>query len=167
LTRHRFAGGIVDPTPRVTVPRFLRPGLHTVAGACLTPDGRPLFLRTTIVVTVASAGGGGGGGSGDGGSGDGGASVGDAGGGGSGAADAGVALTALDGPRVPDDAAALFEEVAEANGVTEGGDSPGAATRGRRTRPRETRAATPAPSPRSPAWCWAPPRSAACRWPWP
>jgi hypothetical protein len=51
----------------VTVPRHLRPGRHTVSGACLTPDGSPLFLTTRIRVVAPSGGGGAGGGSGGGG----------------------------------------------------------------------------------------------------
>jgi hypothetical protein len=136
----------------VTVPRLLRAGRHTVSGVCLTPDGRPLFLRTTIVVTPASGGGGGGGAGGGvgtaggpGGGGTGGQpaaapasspgassaaaplAAGATGGGDSGGPGADLSLTALDGPRVPDDAPALFEEAAEANGVTEDGGSPGSA----------------------------------------
>ena len=49
-------------------------------------------------------------------------------GGGSGATGTGLSLTTLDGPAVPKDAPALFEEAAEANGVAEDGESPGTAT---------------------------------------
>ena len=54
-------------------------------------------------------------------------------GGGSGATGTGLSLTTLDGPGVPEDAPALFEEAAEANGVAEDGESPGTATARRST----------------------------------
>jgi hypothetical protein len=145
------ADGVARAT--VTVPRLLRPGRHTVSGACLTPDLQPLFLRTTIVVTAPGGGSGGGGGGAAGGgtsggtggqrtaapggspgaSGLGGSSPAGSSTGGSGATGTGPSLAMLDGPRVPQDAPALFEEAAEANGVTEDGESPGTATARRST----------------------------------
>jgi hypothetical protein len=47
----------------VTVPSRLRPGRHTVSGACLTPELQPLFLTTVIDVTGRGGSGGAGGGS--------------------------------------------------------------------------------------------------------
>jgi hypothetical protein len=146
------ADGVARAT--VTVPPRLRPGRHTVSGACLTPDLQPLFLRTTIVVTApggGNAGGGGGGAAGGGSSGGtggqptatpggepgasglGGSSPAGSSTGGSGATRTGPSLAALDAPRVPEDAPAVFEEAAEANGVTEDGESPGTATARRST----------------------------------
>jgi hypothetical protein len=147
------ADGVARAT--VTVPRRLPPGRHTVSGACLTPDLQSLFLRTTIVVTAPGGGNGGGGGGGGaagggssggtggqpaagpggspGASGLGGSSPAGSSTGGSGATGTGPSLATLDGPRVPEDAPALFEEAAEANGVTEDGESPGTATARRST----------------------------------
>ncbi|HEX6570073.1 MAG TPA: hypothetical protein VF015_12935 [Acidimicrobiales bacterium] len=126
----------------VTVPRNLRPGRHTVSGLCVTSDWKPLFLTTTITVVAGSTGGGGGGTGGGGGA----ATPPDGGGTGTAAAPAAAtsgvgsgagaaggagtgsgshipsgSLAGLDGPTVPADAPVLFEEAAEANGVTEGG----------------------------------------------
>lgn len=140
----------------VTVPTRLRPGSHTVSGACLAPDLSPLFLTTRI--TVVSAGGGagsGGGGGGQTGAGSGSAgggsassgaaaapgSVGGAGAGAAGGAGGGAAhgagaarmpsLGTLGGPAVPDDAPVIFEEAAAANGVTDGGGAASEATASR------------------------------------
>lgn len=133
------ADGVARAT--VTVPRHMRPGRHTVSGLCVTADRKPLFLTTTITVTPAGApggpgGGGAGGGGGTGGTGGGGtpapaagaagAPVGDpagaaapAGGGGSGGRNIAPTLAGLAGPAVPADAPDLFEDAAEAGGVTD------------------------------------------------
>ncbi|HEX6422291.1 MAG TPA: hypothetical protein VFZ79_02360 [Acidimicrobiales bacterium] len=127
----------------ITVPRHIRPGRHTVSGLCVTAGRQPLFLTTTITVTPSAAPGGPGGGSAGGGG------AGATGGGGTAApavpeasatgAPAGAAsqagggaggrrivpgLAGLGGPAVPDDAASLFEDAAEAAGVTDVTDDP-------------------------------------------
>lgn len=132
----------------VTVPRHIRPGRHTVSGLCVTAGWQPLFLTTTIIVTPSAAPGGAGGGSGGGG-GAGATGGGATGGGGTAApavpeasatgAPAGTAsqagggaggrniapgLAGLGGPAVPDDAPSLFEDAAEAAGVTDVTDDP-------------------------------------------
>lgn len=135
-------------TATVTVPQWLSLGVHRVSGACIT-NAKPLFLSTDIRVVDAAAAGGATGGSGVGAAGSSGggsgtapqagsasdgtatggsstatASSGDDGGTGSGAQVAAPSLGALGGATVPDDAPALFEDAAAANGVTEDGGSP-------------------------------------------
>ncbi len=147
-------GGNGVATATIRLPSRLAPGRHTVSGACLDPNLAPLFLRTTIVVGAAGPGGHGGGGTG--GEGTGGSGGGTSGGGSaagapaagtpaavpatpgtgagttagagtaSGAGGSGGDLTALDGPGVPADAPAMFEDTAEANGVTPDGGASGA-----------------------------------------
>jgi hypothetical protein len=145
----------------VTVPARLRPGRHVVSGACLSPTWRPLFLTTVITVSAVSGGGGGGGGAGagggtgsPGGSGGGTAAApagtaaaggaasagGGAGAGSTGGGTAAPSLADLAGPQVPADAPVLFEETAQANGVTDdgaGSATPAASDAGRQESPSE------------------------------
>jgi hypothetical protein len=144
------ADGVARAT--VTVPARLRPGRHTVSGACLAPDLSPLFLTTTITVT-APGGGGGGTGSGGGTSGTAAPPAGEV----DGSQDAGVtsgtgaaavtppggqgtrpgpripssSLANLAGSEVPPDAPVIFGDLATANGVTEGGGTSPEATAAR------------------------------------
>ncbi len=110
------ADGVARAT--VTVPSRLRPGRHTVSGACLAPDLKPLFLTTAITISGAHGGAG--------------AAPPSAGGGsGSGAAGSGASLNSLGGLGVPADAPILFEQSAAANGVTDGTAGRGSATASR------------------------------------
>jgi hypothetical protein len=130
------ADGVAEAT--VTVPPRIRPGRHRVAGLCLDPELRPLFLTTVITVGAPDAGGSGPGAGGPGGAGgtgtppDGGpasAGPGDgavvgtpAGGVGAGAGQGGGATLAdLRGPTVPAGAADLFAGTAAANGLDKAG----------------------------------------------
>ena len=139
----------------VTVPSRLRPGRHTVSGACLTPELQPLFLTTVIDVTGRGGSGGAGGGgpagagtaptpppappapAGEGTPASGVAPGPAAGGsdaapggsrtapGGSGGGPAAPSLGGLAGPGVPADAADLFGNAAAASGITAEGVTPG------------------------------------------
>jgi len=126
------ADGVARAT--VTVPRHLRPGRHLVSGACVAPGNVPLFLSTGIRVAAAGGGNtGGGGGPRPGGSpplpgpvGAVGAGVtsgtGGATGPSAGASELGrQAVVRLGEPVVPADAPLLFDGLATANGVTDGG----------------------------------------------
>jgi hypothetical protein len=146
----------------VTVPARLQPGRHIVSGACLSPTWRPLFLTTVITVSAVSSGGGGGGAGAGGGTGAAGGSgggtaaapagtaavggaapAGNGGGAGAGSTGGGAAassLADLAGPQVPVDAPVLFEETAQANGVTDdgaGSATPAASDAGRQESPSE------------------------------
>ena len=147
------ADGVARAT--VTVPAKLRPGRHTVSGACLAPDLSPLFLTTAITVTPPA--GGGGGSTGPGGGTTGGAVTPADGAGALGSGDAGLSTTGaaagtagggqgsrprtripssslanLAGPEVPPDAPVVFSDLATANGVTDDvGTAPPEATASR------------------------------------
>ena len=138
--------GVAQTT--VTIPAALPAGAHTVSGFCIGANHLPLFLRTTITVTPATATpatptttppAAGGSGTGPGSSGSGGRS-------GTGRAGrSGTAATvpspdSLAAPAVPADASTLFEDAAEANGVPAGGSSPSAASSGRDSEPAATAA---------------------------
>jgi hypothetical protein len=129
-------------TARFTLPTRMRPGRHTVLGACLAPDLRPLVLTTTITVAAPAAGSGGGGGAAGGGAaggpGSGGGAAGSApatslapgstggeiegaGGGATGGGSApSLAPLGGAGAPAPATAATLFEETAATYGVTDG-----------------------------------------------
>jgi len=146
------ADGVARAT--VTVPAKLRPGRHTVSGACLAPDLSPLFLTTAITVTPPAGGGGGSTGPGGGTTGGAVTPAGDAvalGGEDAGLSTTGAAagpaeggqgsrsrtripsssLANLAGPEAPPDAPVVFSDLATANGVTDGGTAPPEATASR------------------------------------
>jgi hypothetical protein len=145
------ADGVARAT--VTVPSRLRPGRHTVSGACLAPDLSPLFLTTTITVTAPGGGGGGGTGTGTAtpgavappsGDADGSQDAGNTGGAGAASVTPRGGAASSTGPRIPSsslanlaapdappDAPAVFGDIATANGVTEGGSAPPEATASR------------------------------------
>ncbi|HEY7070755.1 MAG TPA: hypothetical protein VH479_11610 [Acidimicrobiales bacterium] len=121
----------------VSIPAALRAGAHTVSGFCIGANHLPLFLRTTITVTPASAppptttppaapGSGTGSGGSTGGTGTGSSSsAGRSGSGRAGRSSAPAATVpspdALASPTLPTDAPTMFEDAAEANGVPAGG----------------------------------------------